>query len=158
MNCPFCNLSYIDYKPSWIEKHEQYYCKMNPHKDEQKLQAFKQQEKERAKLYRQENLEKERERKKIYYQEHKEQIKENKKQYYEENKEKILTDKKQYREENKEKLKEKKMEYYETHKDEIREKRNIKVTCECGRVVSNSGLSRHKQSPIHKKLMLNTSC
>jgi|DEB0MinimDraft_10_1074344.scaffolds.fasta_scaffold08956_3 hypothetical protein len=76
------------------------------------------------------------------------------KEYRENNKESISQKDKKYYEKNKNTINQKKKEYYETNRDEISKKVAEKVQCECGATVSRSGLSRHKKTDKHKKLLL----
>ena len=86
---------------------------------------------------------------KKYYIENKDKVK----QYQEDNKEHIKERKKQYRLNNIEDVKEKGKHHYEKNKEEICEKQKEKTICECGCEVRLNGLSRHKRSAKHIKLM-----
>ena len=99
--------------------------------------------------YEQDNKEKIKVRKQAYYKANKEKISAVHKAYYETNKEKI----KAYREANKEKNKARDKAYYETNKEKINADNCKKVTCECGSVVRRGGLTEHKKTKKHKKLM-----
>ena len=90
---------------------------------------------------------------KQYRETHKEEIKENKKQYCETHKEEIKEKWKQYRETHKEEINEYSKQYYETHKEEIKEKWKQKVECECGCIISNHSLIKHKKRRNHLKLL-----
>ena len=59
----------------------------------------------------------------------------------------------QYRLNNIEVVKEKAKHHYEKNKEEILEKMKEKTICECGCEVRLTGLSRHKRSAKHIKLM-----
>ena len=98
----------------------------------------------------------------------KEQISIKSKQYFEENKEKILLKHKQYREENKEKIAEYKKaynrEYQEQNKEQLSLKRkewreqhkeelSKKINCDCGSIVSKSGLVKHCKTRKHLEIM-----
>jgi hypothetical protein len=61
------------------------------------------------------------------------------------NKEKISEYHATYRQENKEKI--------ATYRQENKEKMAEKVTCECGCIVRRYGVSRHRKTTKHKKLM-----
>lgn len=76
-----------------------------------------------------------------------------KKQYYNDNK--VLLNKKnqQNRIVNKEKYAKKKKQYYETNKDIMNEKAKIKITCDCGVIVSKSHLARHCKSKKHQNFI-----
>jgi len=78
-------------------------------------------EKDKKKLYYQDNKEQISEKKKIYYKDNKDQIKEQKKIYHEKNKEQINEKKKIYREKNKEQISEKHKIYCEKNKEHIKE-------------------------------------
>ena len=43
--------------------------------------------------------------------------------------------------------------YYEDNKDEILAKRKVKVECECGCIINNDCLTKHKKTPKHLKLI-----
>ena len=61
------------------------------------------------------------------------------------------TEKERYKEDPKP-FKDKVQRYREKHANEIKEKLSSKVTCECGSIVSTSGLYVHKKSKKHIKL------
>ena len=69
-------------------------------------------------------------------------------EYYHLNKEIILEQMKEYREKNKELISEKKKIYREANKDKIALKKAEKITCECGKIITKSHLSRHKLSHV----------
>lgn len=99
----------------------------------------------------------------IYYINNKNEISKQKKEYYKNNKEKI----KEYREENKEKIKEyyknnkdkineRNKEYRENNKDKVkeinkiyRENNKIKITCECGAIITKVNKSKHEKTKKH---------
>ena len=91
------------------------------------------------------------------YKEYCEDNKEKKKEYRENNKEAIAEYNKEYYENNKKKIaeqrKEKSKEYYENNKEKIKERMKKKVTCDCGCIIGNSDLARHKKSNKHLALM-----
>ena len=58
---------------------------------------------------------------------------------------------KNYINNNKDKKREADRKYREKHNEEIKEIRRIKVSCECGAVVSKLNLPRHKRSNTHQK-------
>ena len=74
-----------------------------------------------------------------YYEEHKDQILEDRKEHYENNKEQILEERAKY--------------YKDNYKTKIAVQRSTKVTCECGMIVTQVYLKRHKNSERHKRLM-----
>ena len=96
-----------------------------------------------------------------YYEANKTIINQQQKEHYEANKEKISERHKQYREDNKEQLIQyrrlnrdkaikKSKEYYEANKNEILEqKKKQLITCECGRTVKKSDISKHRKTNIH---------
>ena len=90
--------------------------------------------KERDKQYRLEHKDKILEHNKQYRLEHKEQMK----QYYLEHKDKIADQMKQYRLE---------------HKDEILERYKQNITCECGCIITQYNLKRHKRTKKHQDLL-----
>ena len=125
---------------------------------------------EQRKFYRENNPEKLTEQNKHYYEENKEELLTKNSIYREENSEKISKQQQVYREENKEELSQKIKCWKETHKDElviknkeyhqknrtqILEKQRLQVECECGTIVSNSCLSRHKRTPSHQNKLAN---
>ena len=95
-----------------------------------------------------------------YYEVHKEKIKEQVKDYRESNKPKVQEKNKKYRELNKPKIKKQRKEHYEENKERIKEQRkkhheankdkiNAKVKCECGCLVMNRYLKRHRVTKTH---------
>ena len=99
--------------------------------------------------YREKNKEQIVDYQKEYREINKEKIAENHKKYYQENKEKITEYHKKRYNDNKEKVKEKVNEYRKKNKQQIAEYNKEKITCECGSLVSNINLSRHKKSKKH---------
>jgi len=83
----------------------------------------------------------------------KEETADTKAKYYEENKEKILTIQAKYYEENKEKILTTQAKYREENKEKISATKAKRITCECGKKISNSNKSRHMKSKPHKRLM-----
>ena len=77
-------------------------------------------DRERLRIYRENNKDKISEKCRQYYQKHKEQIKKNVKQYNEKNKEQQKIKSKQYREDNKENILKQKKEYRENNKEKIK--------------------------------------
>ena len=92
--------------------------------------------------------------KKQYYEDNKDKIKESNKNYKENNKDKIKESNKNYKENNKSIINEKAKDYRENNKTKINEKAREKIKCECGCEITKSGLSTHKKSAKHKKLMV----
>jgi len=76
-------------------------------------------------------------------------VQEQRKAYYENNIEAF----KEYRKNNKEKIAEYDKEYREKNKEAIKEYKSKKVTCECGCIITNDSLARHKKSNKHLALM-----
>jgi hypothetical protein len=105
------------------------------------------------KEYREDNKEKIREEQKEYREKHKEELKEKRKDYLSnpEVKEKIKEQNKEWEEKNKEKRKEKRRESDKKRYEKNKEKLKEKVKCECGSIVSKSGLTQHKKSQKHQK-------
>jgi len=79
------------------------------------------------------------------------------KEYCEDNKEKIAEQHKAYYQNNKEKIleqqKEKSKNYYENNKEEILKRMKKKVTCDCGCIIGNSDLAKHKKTSKHLALI-----
>ena len=57
---------------------------------------------------------------------------------------------KEYNEVNKDRIREQRKEYREANKDTIREKAKVKVTCECGSVVTKCNIAVHHKSKKHQ--------
>jgi len=76
-----------------------------------------------------------------------------KKEYYKANKEAHNKYSIEYNKKNKEKIAKKNKIYCEVNRDKITEKNKEKTTCECGCIVLRWGLSRHRKTAKHKKLM-----
>ena len=57
----------------------------------------------------------------------------------------------QYRKNNKDKKREADRKYREKYDDKLKEIRRIKVSCDCGAIVSKLNLPRHKRSITHQK-------
>ena len=125
---------------------------------------------EQRKFFRENNPEKLTEQNKQYYEKNKEELLTKNKVYREENIDKISEQQKVYREENKEELTKKikcwkeihkeelvikNKEYHEKNRAQILEKQRINVECECGVIVNNSCLSRHKRTTSHKNKLDN---
>tara|TARA_R100000951_G_C2545894_1_gene150833 strand:+ start:43 stop:609 length:567 start_codon:yes stop_codon:yes gene_type:complete len=90
---------------------------------------------------------------KEYNEDNKEQITEKGKEYREDNKDKIKEQKKEWYKNNKEAIIENKKEYCEKNKEAIAERRKVKVTCECGCIITKGGLLTHKKTDKHLELM-----
>jgi hypothetical protein len=75
------------------------------------------------------------------------------KKYRQDNLEKVKEKQRKFYEENKERLKTKKKEYYEASKKIQSLRKAEKISCECGSVVSRGGFAQHKKSEKHKKFM-----
>lgn len=75
------------------------------------------------------------------------------KEYCEDNKEKITEQRKERYANNKEKMAEQNKNYYENNKEEILKRMKKKVTCDCGCIIGNSDLARHKKTSKHLALM-----
>jgi len=83
-----------------------------------------------------------------------------KKEYHLKNREKVLQRAKEYRERNREELRkkakiyeeqngDKKRAYHHQNKDRINARKREKIKCECGAVISRSGIVPHKRSKKH---------
>ena len=94
------------------------------------------------KEYKEDNKEKIAKQKKIWNENNKEAVTEQRKKYYENNKEAIAERVKKWRENNKEKIAEKQKAY-----------NKVKVTCECGCIITRDSLAKHKQSNKHLELI-----
>tara|TARA_B110000285_G_scaffold185056_1_gene209839 strand:+ start:147 stop:881 length:735 start_codon:yes stop_codon:yes gene_type:complete len=106
---------------------------------------WKKDNKERIKDYYEENKEEIKVRAKNYYEDNREQVAKNKKRYRTNNKEEIRArDKKRY-EDNREEI----LARYEDNKEEILARGRVKITCDCGAVVSKDSLSGHKKTKKH---------
>ena len=68
-----------------------------------------------------------------------------KKEYYLDNRQEILEYAKQYRENNKQ--------YNKQYREKNKQKLNIGVQCECGSVVTKSGISHHYKTKKHKRYL-----
>ena len=79
------------------------------------------------------------------------------KEWYQKNKDKISIQQKILNEKNNEKRKEEKKNWYaslsKSDKKEYLEKRKEKIVCECGELTNKKGISRHKKSKKHMKLI-----
>lgn len=103
--------------------------------------------KEHKKEYREANKAQRKEYSKEHYQANKEQ----KKEYYQANKEHKKEYNKQYHQANKEQIRKQSKVYYESNREQILEK----VECECGCKISRHGLTGHRKTKKHLKLMSN---
>jgi hypothetical protein len=83
---------------------------------------------------------------KEYYEDNKEKAH----QYYEDNKENKKHYNKDYREKNIEILREKERNYRQKNKEQIAEKEKIKITCECGVLITKKKHNRHLKSKKHR--------
>lgn len=101
------------------------------------------------KKYREENIIKIKERKKEYYQNNKDKICEQTRNYNKLNKDKITEKKKDYYLNNKENINNYKKEWYENKKKE----KSKKINCECGSIIAQYSLNKHKQSKKHLDAM-----
>ena len=122
-------------------------AKLNSYKCFTTEEEKKEHKKEHMKEWADNNKEKIAEKMKEYYEKNKENY--NNKEYYQNNKEKM----KEYYQNNKEKFSEHNKKYYEKNKKIIAEKPKEKSTCECGCIVNRDGLSSHKRTQKHIKLM-----
>lgn len=121
---------YYANKEKRLENHKKW-VNENPDKVKQYTIEYREKNKERI-------LEKDRESSKLYREKNKELVVEQRKRYEEKNKEIIL---------------EKANKYYYANKEKILETHKEKTTCECGCIVSNASLTRHRKSQKHLKLI-----
>jgi len=75
------------------------------------------------------------------------------KKRYTDNKDKIAKQGKQYRINNKDKIAENGKKYRNNNIDKIKENKNKKITCECGCIIINNHLARHRRTKKHLKLI-----
>ena len=86
---------------------------------------------------------------KEYQLKNKDKIKETKKEYRLKNSDKIKEIQKEYRLNNKDKSKEYQTEYKLKNKEYLKEYNKVKITCECGCLVSKGNIPRHTKSKKH---------
>ena len=90
---------------------------------------------------------------KKYRESHKEQLKLKHCLYYKENKEELSAKAKIYRDNNPELMKQQSKDYREKNYDEIKIKKAERKTCpQCGNMVSNSNMGRHKKKYCKNKI------
>lgn len=75
------------------------------------------------------------------------------KEYRQNNKEKKNENDKEYYKDNKEKMKENNKEYYKNNKNKVLEKMREKITCDCGCIICNTNINRHRKSQKHLDLI-----
>ena len=116
-----------------------------------------------GKEYRQANRDKIKQYQRVYQQANRDKIKQSNKEYRQTNRDKI----KQYRQDNKQRRKQyyqdnkqrwkqyyqDNRQYYQVNKDKLKARMNIKITCECGSIVSRRNISTHRKSKKHQRLM-----
>ena len=85
--------------------------------------------------------------------EHYQDNKEQRKQYLYANREKIAQQRKEYRQTNRQAIAHQAKQYYEQNKHTLAQKVKVKITCECGSVVSKHVIARHRRSQKHQRLM-----
>ena len=90
---------------------------------------------------------------KIYYVENKEKLTEQKKDYYENHKEMVLKYVKEYRIKNKDQIKENRQKYRQENKEKISKNKKEKILCDCGCFIRKDGITEHKLTKKHIKLM-----
>ena len=88
-----------------------------------------------------------------YYIDNKEHIKEIKAQYYIDNIKHEKGVRAQYRLDNSEYVKEANAQYKALNADKIKLQRTEKITCDCGCIISRAGISSHKKSKKHIRLI-----
>ena len=72
------------------------------------------------------------------------------KQYREDNKTEISEKKRQYNQDNQESIAERRKHYYQDNKTELSQKSKVKLTCQCGTVVTKCNMARHCKSAKHQ--------
>lgn len=82
---------------------------------------------------------------KIYHLKNREKVLQYKREYKARNREKIRLEAKIYREQNRDK----RLAYHHQNKDRINARKREKIKCECGAVISRSGIVPHKRSKKH---------
>jgi hypothetical protein len=90
---------------------------------------------------------------KNYYIANKEAILNRTKNYCINNKEMISEARKKFRLENKENISEARKKYYLENKEKILEASKIKITCECGCVITKTHIRRHKNTLKHNNIL-----
>ena len=90
---------------------------------------------------------------KEYRLKNKDKIKETKKEYRLKNSDKIKEIQKEYRLNNKDKSKEYNKEYKLKNKEYLKEYNKVKITCECGCLVSKGNIPRHTKTKKHIDLI-----
>jgi hypothetical protein len=83
---------------------------------------------------------------KEYFEINKERFSQQKKEYREANRDKISQQRKESYQENKEKISQQRKEYREENAEKINARKTEKVACECGKMVSNQNLARHRKT------------
>jgi hypothetical protein len=89
-----------------------------------------------------------------YRDHHKDKISVVQRQYRQGNKDKISVVKRQYNQTHKDKIKEQTKKYYESHKEDIIAKQRMKITCDCGAIVSHCNTIRHCNTKKHLDLIV----
>jgi len=93
--------------------------------------------------------------KKEWRETHKEHHKQYHKQYQQINKQAIAQQRKQYRQDNREKIKKCNKQYREANREKIKARRSIKITCECGSIVSKNAIAIHRRTKKHERFINN---
>jgi len=75
------------------------------------------------------------------------------KQYREDNKTEISEKKRQYNQDNQESIAEKRRQYRQDNNTELSQKSKVKLTCQCGVVVTKSNMARHCKSAKHQNYL-----
>ena len=167
---------YEEHKEVLAERQKEYRDK-NKEKLSEKKKVYREANKEKiaekSKVYREANHEVLAEKSKVYREENKEVISQKQKEsyygdreerlkkvkeYHEANKEVIAGKQKEYYEANREEKLQKFKKYYEATKEKIAEKGKIKITCECGTILSNFSKSKHLKSKKHKDYIISLDC
>lgn len=134
----------------WIEFYKANLNIVKPTRTKQEFyEDNKEQFLERAKHYRENNKEQITIYKKQHYKDNKQMITKYYKQWKEHNKESLTKYGKTYYIDNREKVIDYQKQYYNNNKQDILEKMKETVTCECGYIITNCNLTRHKKSKKH---------
>jgi len=145
-------------------KEEEHRVKLNANLNMQKCYTTEEEKKEIKKKWREDNKDYYKKysqnnnetiklRWKTWYNNNKEYVLNYQKNYNENNKQALAERCKKYIENNKQKLAEYSKEWRENNKQKIKEWKSKKITCECGCLITQSHINRHKKSNKHLELM-----
>lgn len=88
-----------------------------------------------------------------YYQRNRDKIISKQKNKYSQNREQLLAYQKEYNKQHHEEYLRKQKDWYQINRETILAKRKEKITCECGKEITSSNMSKHRQTSIHFKRM-----